>query len=167
MLQRLPALIRLSLFTLLSALILSGAIQPVPALARDASAKQFLQAIYRHYTGEHAAGIDLSSPENAHRYFEASVAGPLLLQDPDSEYEGSGLDFDPFANGQEIEIASVEIAIVTETAERAEAIAFFHNAGRPQKIAYDLVKTAEGWRITDMSWDGTKETLRSILAARR
>jgi len=146
--------------------ILLGLISTAPASAQTGTAKEFLQGIYKHYIGKDAPGVDFSTLEKAQRYFEASLAEAIVKQDPDSEYEGGGLDFDPFANGQDNEIKSVEITVPSETGDRAKAVASFRNAGRPQTVTYDLVKTAKGWRIANISWRGSKETLLSILAKR-
>jgi hypothetical protein len=137
-----------------------------PSLAQDSSAKQFLQEIYKHYVGADAPGADISKPETASRYFQPSVVELLMKPDPEYDTDEGGLSFDPFANGQEIEIKSVDITVVSETAERAKATASFRNAGRKQTVTFELVKTAKGWRIADMSWSGTQDTLRSILAER-
>lgn len=165
MLQHLATL-RPHLFLLVAAFALLGMISASPIRAQDVSAKQFLQAIYKNYTGAHAPGVNFSTAETASRYFEASVAEKILKQDPDSEYEGGGLGFDPFANGQEIDIKSVEITVKSETEARAQAVAAFRNAGRKQAVTYDLVKTSKGWRIANIAWQGAKETLLSILAHR-
>ncbi len=43
----------------------------------------------------------------------------------------------------------------------------FVNAGAPMSVRYDLVKTKAGWRIDNMRWAGTKESLRDILTKLR
>ena len=165
MLPRPTALVSFRLRALLAGLFWLSLLSTVPA--QEGTAKAFLEGIYRHYIGADAPGVDYFTPEKAALYFEPALAKRILEQDQDSEYEGGGLGFDSFSNSQDMDIKAVDITMASETAERAKGVASFRNSGTRQTITYDLVKTQKGWRIANISWRGTKDTLLSLLAKRR
>jgi hypothetical protein len=55
--------------------------------------------------------------------------------------------------------------LVEETGpDQARATVQMTNLGKRQTVVHDLARTANGWRIHDIRWPGTKGSLRSILS---
>jgi hypothetical protein len=78
------------------------------------------------------------------------------------EAEG-GLGFDPVIDGQDYEIANVDVALEQPPADgRAVVRASFTNFGADVVVYYDMIETGGAWYIDDMhtpQW-----TLRALLA---
>ena len=140
-----------------------------PGLAADKAAKAFLQTIYRNYTGTASKGLRLDKDADVRRHFTPATADLMIKDGKEAAKRGEvgRLDFDPFVNGQDWEVKAVEVRVEDIGPERATGIASFVNAGAPTSVRYDLVKTKAGWRIDNMRWAGTKESLRDILTKPR
>ena len=69
------------------------------------------------------------------------------------------LDFDPFVDAQEWDIADFDIAVAETAPGKATATVKFANLGKETTAVLDLVKIKNDWR-----WlrDGKPETLRGI-----
>lgn len=158
-----PLFVRLS--ALLAAIVFAGLCATTPSHAQDDAAKQFLLGIYKQYLGKNAPGVDYTSGKLATRYFDDSLTELVVRDQKESEGEIGRIGFDPFINGQDFEVRSVNVTITSEDADRAKGVVSFTNFGRRQKVTYDLVRTARGWRISDIHWEGTKDTFRSLLSA--
>jgi hypothetical protein len=140
----------------------------MPALAADAAAQAFVADIYKTYKGKDAKGVPLDKAPALRRLFEPSLAA-LLIEDQRiaaKRNEVGLLDFDPFLDAQDFEIADFDIAIADSGADAATATVKFVNFDKPQTVILALVKTKDGWRIHDITWprDGKPGTLRGIYA---
>ena len=74
------------------------------------------------------------------------------------------LDFDPFVDAQEWDIADFDIAVAETAPGKASATVKFANLGKETTAVLDLVKIKNDWRVSDITWlrDGKPETLRGI-----
>jgi Protein of unknown function (DUF3828) len=74
------------------------------------------------------------------------------------------LDFDPFLDAQDWEVATFDIGVDDDAPGKATATVKFSNFDKPQTVRLDLVKLKNEWRIADITWlrDGKAENLRSI-----
>jgi hypothetical protein len=74
------------------------------------------------------------------------------------------LDFDPFIDAQDWEIASFDIAVNDGAPGKAAATVKFTNIDKPVTVRLDLVKLKNDWRIADITWlrDGKEDSLRKI-----
>jgi hypothetical protein len=137
-----------------------------PGHADDGSAQAFVTAIYAAYKGKSSKGVNLDGNVALRRYFEPSLAAIISKDDQAAARHNDvpTLEGDPFVDGQDWEIATVNIAMTNVTDTSATATATFDNAGTPTKVAYDLVRINSDWRIHDITWlhDGKPETLRSL-----
>lgn len=131
--------------------------------AADAAAKTFLERIYKSYLGKSSKGVDLSATR-ARAYFTAPVVALLERDRREAKGEVGRLDFDPFVNGQDWEVAGLHITVAEQGAGRATGTVSFSNAGQRTVVRHTLVRTSDGWRVDDIRWDGGKESLRDILA---
>lgn len=165
MIQNLAASFLLRPAALLAAIVFIGLSAAAPSIAQDDAARQFLTGIYKLYMGKNASGAGYTSEELASRYFDETLTELIVRDQKESEGEQGRIGFDPFINAQDFSIKSVNVTITPVEPDRAKGVVSFVNSGRRQTITYDLVKTAKGWRISDIHWAGTTDTFRSLLFA--
>jgi hypothetical protein len=137
-----------------------------PASAGDASATAFITAIYNSYKGKNSKGTSLDSERAIRRYFEPKLA-TLITKDEKTaarHKEVGLLDFDPFIDAQDWEIAKFDIAVNDAAAGKTQATVKFVNLGDATTVVLDLIQLKGDWRIYDIAWmhDGKTETLRKI-----
>ena len=136
------------------------------AVAAPQSAEGFLKAIYSHYQGDDrtAKGIFLDKSSDIHRYFAPDLAKLMIADDAAAAKRGDvpNLDGDPFIDAQDWTITHIVIHIDSETGDRAKATVHFENFKKPETVRLDLVKTPEGWRISDIVWPGKDGSLRGL-----
>jgi hypothetical protein len=136
------------------------------APAADASATAFITAIYNSYKGKDAKGTPLDNERTIRRYFEPKLAA-LMAKDQKTAAQRNEvglLDFDPFLDAQDWEVATFDIAVSNTAAGKAQATVKFVNAGDPMTVTLDLVQANNAWRIYDIAWltGGKTETLRKM-----
>lgn len=144
-----------------------AAIAP-PAAAADASAYDFVAAIYDTYVGKNGNGIALDTDQAVRRYFEPALAALIRKDQTQAERrnEAATLDFDPFVAAQDWDIAAFAIAVSDAGPGKAKAIVKFNNFGKPTLVVLDLVKLTAGWKIADITWQlhDQPNTLRGLYA---
>jgi hypothetical protein len=136
------------------------------ASAGDESATAFVTAIYNSYKGKNSKGTALASDRVIRRYFEPKLA-TLMAKDERAaarRHEVGSLDFDPFIDAQDWEIANFDIAISDVAPGKAQAIVKFINLEERTTVTLDLVQVNKAWRIYEITWlhDGKTDTLRKI-----
>jgi hypothetical protein len=142
------------------------------ASAADApSARGFVAAIYDSYKGKDSKGYPALTDERGIRRTFAPSLADLMIKDrrTASRHGDVGqLDFDPFIDGQDWEIAAFDIAMSDEAPTKATATITFTNAGTPTSVVLHLVRIGTAWRIDDIGWrhEGKTETLRGLYARR-
>lgn len=131
-----------------------------PAWARPsephASAKGFLEDIYRAYVGSSPAsakGIVLDQPEIVRRYFSPGLASLILEDSAEARQRGEvpTLNGDPFVGHQEWQISDLAIDVKDSTIKAVGTVSFT-NFGKPEKLVLELLKVGESWRIADIRW---------------
>jgi hypothetical protein len=130
--------------------------------AADPSAVSFVKAIYAHYRGKDANGLELESDAAVRRYFAPGLAALIIKDRRDAHGEVGKLDSDPFVDAQDWEITGLDIAVTETAADKARATVTFNSLGRAATVILDLVKLKGGWRIAEITWDG-KATLSGLL----
>lgn len=136
------------------------------ALGADLTALPFVTNIYNGYKGNDSPGHALDTEGPIRRYFEPSLAA-LMVKDRKlaaKRGEVGLLDFDPFVDAQEWDIADFDIAVAETAPGKATATVKFANLGKETMAVLDLVKIKNDWRVSDITWprDGKPETLRGI-----
>jgi hypothetical protein len=143
---------------------------PVPSLAEDRSAEAFLRDIYKLYE-KSSVGIDLRGRGKAARYFTPALA-QLIDQDAADAAKPGGigrLTFDPFVAGREWVPTKVKIEVVPgDKPGIASGTATFKPQGETELcvVKLDLVETPDGWRISDIHWQGQDDSLSDILSSK-
>lgn len=132
----------------------------VPAFARaaepPASAKVFLEGIYRAYLGNSTAqarGVTLDQPAVVRRYFSPGLAS-LILEDSAQAIrlgETPTLNGDPFVGHQEWQISDLAIEVKDATVKAVGTVSFT-NFGKPETLVLELLKVGKSWRIADIRW---------------
>jgi Protein of unknown function (DUF3828) len=161
--RRTVVLTAANLFAALSA---GPALAPTAAGAADATALAFVTDIYAAYKGKDAKGHPLDDERAIRRYFEPSLATLMVKDQKIAAKRGEVglLDFDPFIDAQDWEIAAFDIAVDDGAPGKATATVKFSNFDKPVTVRLDLVKLKNEWRIADITWlrDGKAESLRQI-----
>ncbi len=127
----------------LAALVLLAGL--VPAFAYD-TPKALLEAIYAPYL---VASSDWQERDET----LLRSAGLNALFAKDSEEAGGEvgrIDFDPYINGQDWQIADLSIGEPMITGDTATAEVTFSNFDDPQDMTFSLVKEADGWKVDNV-----------------
>jgi Protein of unknown function (DUF3828) len=145
--------------------IIAGVIVLVPiptfgkeAIAKESSAKAFLDEIYRHYLGSStsdAKGVALTDAKAVRAHFTMGLAS-LIIDDRTLETEHSEspvLDGDPFVGHREWDISNLAIEVKRINAFKANGTITLTNDGKPEKIVLELQRFGNDWRIADIEWD--------------
>jgi hypothetical protein len=122
--------------------------------AADTSARAFVAAIYDTYVGKNGNGIALDGDQQVQHYFEPSLAALILQDQKDAarRKEVTTLDFDPFVDAQDWDIAAFNIAINDKGVDKVSATVQFNNFGKARTVVLDLVKIKNEWKISDIAW---------------
>jgi len=138
------------------------------ASAADTSAVAFVNDIYRAYKGKDAKGHPLDGERAIRRYFEPSLAALMVKDQKLAAKRGEVglLDFDPFIDAQDWDIATFDSAVHDTAPGKATATVKFTNLDKPTTVLLDLVKIKNDWRVADITWlrDGKRDSLRKIYA---
>ncbi len=152
-------------FALGFAAVLSAPAAMVAHAAEPATAKSFIEGIYKHYVGDaakDAPGVILDKPADYRRYFTPALA-TIIIKDmaaASKRDEVPTLDGDAFVGHQDWEIVNLGVD-VQEDGDKATATVTFTNEGKPEKVVVSLRKAGKDWRIDDVTWaDGS--TLRGL-----
>lgn len=138
------------------------------AAAADASARAFIAEIYDTYVGKNGNGVPLDNNQKIQRYFEPSLTALILKDQSEAAQrkEVSTLDFDPFVDAQDWDIAAYNVTVSDKGADKASATVTFNNFGKPRTVVLDLVKIKNDWKISDITWTPHENpnTLRALYA---
>jgi hypothetical protein len=138
------------------------------AAAAEASAQAFVAEIYDAYVGKNGDGVPMDSNQKIQRYFEPSLAALMVKDQNDAarRKEVGTLDFDPFVDAQDWDIAAYNVTVNDKGADKASATVTFNNFGKAKTVALDLVKIKSEWKIGDIAWTPHENpnTLRALYA---
>jgi Protein of unknown function (DUF3828) len=132
----------------------AGAAIAGPALATEPSARDFVTAIYDAYKGKNAKGRPLDDDAAIRRYFEPKLAAAMIKDRRAAarRKEVGTLDFDPFVDAQDWEIASFDIVVSDKAPGQASATVRFANSGTNSTAVLDLVNIKGAWKISNITW---------------
>jgi Protein of unknown function (DUF3828) len=133
--------------------------------AGEHSTKKFLGSIYQHYLGKSsaaAAGQPLTDAQSVRSYFTTGLA-ELILDDravATKQGESPVLNSDPFIGRSEWDISELSVNVKDTAGFKAVGTVTFLNFGKPEKVAVELLRSGNEWRIADVEWDSG--TLRGL-----
>ena len=146
----------------------AGAAIARPAFAADPSPRDFISAIYDTYKGKDAKGRPLDDDAAIRRYFEPKLAAAMIKDRRAAarRKEVGTLDFDPFVDAQDWEIAAFDIAVSDAGPGKASATVKFANLDSNSTVVLDLVKIKGAWKIGNITWTphDKPNTLRGLYA---
>jgi hypothetical protein len=90
-------------------------------------------------------------------YFTVGLA-TLILEDRASAAkrgEPPALDGDPFVGHQEWDISNLAIEVKDTGGLKAVGTVTFTNAGKPEKVVVEMLRSGKDWRIADIQWDAS------------
>jgi hypothetical protein len=151
------------------ALMVLAAFAPGVALAGPApEAKALLESIYKPYTDAAVPEGAVETDEDAKnaRYYTSDIVALLSRDRKESSArnEVGRLDFDPFTNTQDWEPTPIDINADDAGPGKARGVATFTLFNKTTVIRFDLSKTGDGWRVSDIHWNDAKEGLKDILS---
>ncbi len=129
----------------------------------DSTPEELDRHIYAQYVGKGPDAENTfhwTSDETARQLFEPVLAEALIRE---AEGPDTLIGFDPFVDGQDFRIASYRLEVRQKDARHARLAASFTNMGRPTRIVFELVATAPGWRIRDLSFGAGRDSFRQVL----
>ncbi len=97
------------------------------------------------------------------RFFDENLAGLIwkdLTETPQDEV--GRLDFDPLYNAQDIHVTSFRVGAPAVEGDHATVLVTFNNYDRKENLKFLMVKTATGWKISNIDY-GEGSTLLKIL----
>lgn len=124
-----------------------------------------LKALYTPYL----AGDDFNWDNWDESAFRSASLNELFAKDLADTPEGDvgRLDFDPYVDGQDYQIADFKILTPVIDGDKASVEVTFKNFDLAEDLIFSLVKEADGWRVDDVS-SSNKDypyALRAILEA--
>ena len=133
--------------------------------ASESAAKTFLNSIYQHYVGNSsgsAKGVALSNTKLVRGYFTVGLASLIIEDRATAAKRGEPpvLDGDPFMGHQDWDVSNLAIEVKDSGGAKATGTVTFMNAGKPEKIVIELLRSGNEWRIADIEWDSG--TLRGL-----
>ena len=120
------------------------------ALAQDQTPQQFLQSIYEPYRNDSFKGQPYDQPS---RFFAPDLAQAIErdMREAKRRNEVPLLNGDPFLDAQDWKVTALAYAtsMSADKLKAAGSVAFV-NQGIPKGVALTMIRTPQGWRITDI-----------------
>ena len=120
------------------------------ALAQDQTPQQFLQSIYEPYRTDGFNGQPYDQPS---RFFAPDLAQAIErdMREAKRRNEVPLLNGDPFLDAQDWKVTALAYAtsMSADKLKAAGSVAFV-NQGIPKGVALTMIRTPQGWRITDI-----------------
>lgn len=143
---------RFTITALAMALSLAGA---AASWAQEATPEAFLKSLYALYEGNDPQGVLLETDEEIRHYFAPALAALIIKDQVDAAQRDDvpALDGDPFVDAQDWQIEEIRIAVEHKGADQAQGTVTFKNLGNPVTVRLDLVRLADGWKISEIYWE--------------
>jgi len=99
------------------------------------------------------------------RYFTPRLADLYVQDQIDAKGEVGRLEADPLYYAQDFEITDFKVGDPAPTPDGVVVVVRFRNIKKPTHVDFDLTRTKDGWRISDIQYEDGK-TLRGILESK-
>jgi hypothetical protein len=133
---------------------------PAAAAEKVSDAEAVIRAIYAQYSKD-------GRPENA----EKQNFSPDLWAKWDEVQQAAdaanevGVDFDVFLDAQDTDtVTDLTTKFTPAGPDKGRVDATFNAFDAQTTVSYDMVKTADGWKIDNISWGPDRDDLRQTLA---
>lgn len=122
-----------------------------------------VRELYRVHRNGYGHVFEKSGRKLQQRFFDANLAKLIwkdLTETPQDEV--GRLDFDPLYNAQDTHITRFRIGTPAVEGDKATVHVTFNNYDRKEDLKFLLVKSATGWKISNIDY-GEDSTLLKIL----
>ena len=135
----------------MSAIALALLLSTAAAQAQFGAPEDAVKALYANYTGD-KNGLP-SDAVTARKFFVPDLAKQWLA--------AKNIEADFFVQGQDFELGPLKTAAAQPQGDKSTVVATLTNFKKPMRLTYEMRKSADGWRIADVS--AGKDTLRAML----
>jgi Protein of unknown function (DUF3828) len=111
------------------------------AYAQFPTPEEGVRAIYTFYAGSDSKGFPQDAA-TAKRFFDPSLAKQWAA--------AKNIDADFFIQGQDWELSELKVDQAAINGNKANVAVGFTNFKKPIKLTYEMVKSNDGWRISDV-----------------
>lgn len=119
------------------------------AFAADDAAVDFAKSLYALPN----LWSDITADDAAIKKYLDKNLGDLIRTNYAKTDDESALDYDPLVQAQDFEDVKATFTVQSETGTTAVIDAHVNNYGEDSVVTLNLTKTAEGWRLSDISTD--------------
>lgn len=131
----------------------------------DISAQSLVSKLYRLRSKK---GDPLRNPTDRGslgRYFSDRLTDLYIQDQMDAKGEVGRMNSDPLYYAQDFDITDFKVGEATRTKDGVVVVVRFRNIQKPCRVDFDLIRTKEGWRISDIRYEDGN-TLRGILESK-
>jgi len=136
---------------------------PAAAAEKTGDAETVIRGIYAQYSKD-------GWPEDA----EKKTFSPSLFAKWDEVQQAAdaanevGVDFDVFLDAQDTDtVTNLTTKWMADGADKGKVEATFTAFDTQTTVTYDMIRTADGWKIDNISWGPDRDDLRKTLEAIR
>jgi hypothetical protein len=122
-------------------------------VAATASPDAVVRELYRVHRNGYGRVFVKEGRKLQQRFFDANLAGLIwkdLTETPRDEV--GRLDFDPLYNAQDTHITRFQIGAPALEGDHATVQVTFDNYDRKENLKFSMVKTATGWKISNIDY---------------
>jgi hypothetical protein len=131
----------------------------------DISPQSLVSKLYRLRSTK---GDPLRNPtdqKSLGRYFSAHLTQLYVQDQIDAKGEVGRMEADPLYYAQDFDITDFKVGEPTGTKDGVIVVVSFRNIKKPSHVEFDLIRTKEGWRVSDIKYEDGN-TLRGILESK-
>ncbi|MDQ3918484.1 MAG: YbjP/YqhG family protein [Acidobacteriota bacterium] len=114
-----------------------------------------VRELYRVHRNGYGHVFEKEGRKYQQKFFDKQLAD-LIWKDLTETPEGDvgNLDFDPLFNAQDTKITNFRVGAPAINGDRADVPVTFNNFGKPNKLAFRMHKTSEGWKVENIFYHG-------------
>jgi hypothetical protein len=132
--------------------------------AADASSPDaVVRQLYRVHRKGYGHVFDREGKKQQERFFDENLARLIwkdLTETPQDEV--GRLDFDPLYNAQDIHITRFRVGAPALEGDKATVHVTFNNYDRKENLKFLMVKTATGWKISNIDYGSGYDLLKIL-----
>ena len=129
----------------------------------SASPDALVRELYRVHRNGYGRVFDKKGRKLQERFFDENLAR-LIWKDLTETPEGEvgHLDFDPLYNAQDIHVTRFRVGTPALEGDKATVSVTFNNYDRKENLKFLMVKTAAGWKISNIDYGEGSDLLKIL-----
>ena len=166
--MRIPGFMRVAVLAVGAASAFAGSAAEKPGVRekqRDLSPQSLVATLYRLRSTKDDPLRNPTDRESLGRYFSDPLTRLYVQDQIDARGEVGRMDSDPLYYAQDFEITDFKVGAPVRTKDGVAVVVRFRNIGKPCHVDFDLIRTKEGWRVSDIHYEDGN-TLRGILESK-